>query len=318
LAPIPVAFVVAGNGCGGNGSDSSAPILVDLYPYCVGATNAILADGQDGNGGRVGFAFKKGVLTPAAPTPAVDVMLGAWTAPGTTTLTASHTPSGAASDSGSLYMIANGESFPAADLLGSLTGGGQSFATATGFAEAYQSIIRSRDDVSDQVESSFIRRETTAAPATATLADFDFTNSLPYITGTSVDTTTAARPIVNLTIDVDKPIAVADGGVVVVTWITGGVTAQTTATWTFVVPASSAATFKAPALPTDVDALTFTPTGAVNVDRAAFFEATQLPSYKEAKLIPITPRATPDLISGSIALPINGTVRFTSWAPRPL
>ena len=94
--------------------------------------------------------------------------------------------------------------------------------------------------------------------------------------------------------------------------------AETIATWTFVVPASAAATFKAPALPADADALTFTPSGPASLDRAAFFEATQIPSYKETKAIPITPGASLDLLTDSVALPVDGTVRITTWAPQLL
>lgn len=313
-------FVGGSNGCTGSSNDTmTTPAGVTLFSTCLGAANAILAVGMNGSSIVDGFAFKKGVAPPASPQVPVAVDLPAWTAPGATTLTATNLPSVAAATLGNLYMIANGASFSAGTGAGSFAGGlngGLTFATATGFAEAYQSVVHSTDDAAARVDTAFIRREATAAPASVTLPNFDFTNALPYITAAAVDVTTAARPIVTLTSD--KPLTAADGGVVVLTWSTASATAPVTATWTFVVPASAAATFKAPALPVDTDALTFTPTGPVNVERAAFFEATQLPGYKETKSLPIVPRATPDLLDTQLPLPVDGTVRLTTWAPQLL
>ena len=149
------ASVFVGGGCSASTLDTSATLLVPLYPGCVAAANAVLADGADVEGTRDGFAFKKGVAAPAANMTS-DVVLPAWTAPGVTTLTASNLPSGYLSVSGSLYMIANGATFPAraapgSDTINSMAG--QSFATATGFADAYQSFVRTVDDTSGQVES---------------------------------------------------------------------------------------------------------------------------------------------------------------------
>ncbi len=310
VAPIPTASVVAGGSCMGNTQDTSNPILVVLYPGCVGASTAVLADGSNVNGGRAGFAFKKGVAKPALNATA-DVLLGAWSAPGVTTLTSANTPVGTSAITADLYMIADGGSFFAGGGAGAIDDGGLSFATATGFPDADQSFVRAdQRSAGGSLETGFIRRE--PPPAGAALPVFDFANALPYITATAVDTTTAAQPMVTLT---SGSLTAVDGGLVVLSWTTNG---DRVARWTFVVPASAAATFKAPALPADADALTFTPSGGVNVDSAAFFEATQIPGYKETKALPIVPATALDLLGGSIPLPANGTVRVTTWTPAQL
>ncbi len=294
--------------CTNTTADTSMPLLVGVVPSCLSAANAVLARGTDSGFNIDGFTFKKSVAPPVANTTSA-VVLPAWTTPGTTTLTATNTPGVQASISGSLYMIANGASFPAQSASGTINSmAGQGFWTATGFADAYQSWVRSFDDVTDQVVTSIIRRESTTAPAIATLAAVDFTNALPYVTAAAVDTTTVARPIVTLTSD--KPLTAADAGLVVLSWTTA---TQATGTWTFVVPASAAATFKAPALPADATA--FTPIGGVKADSAAFFEASQIPGYTEAKTLPVSPGVSFALLAGSQALPTNGTVRLTTWAP---
>jgi hypothetical protein len=294
--------------CNNTTNDTSSPLLVGVVPSCLTAANAVLARGTNSDFNLDGFAFKKSVAPPGANMTSA-VLLPAWTTPGTTTLGATNMPGGQASASGALYMIANGASFPADSGSGTINSvDGQVFRTATGFADAYQSWVRSFDDVTDQVETSIIRRESTTAPANATLADVDFTNALPYVTAAAVNTTTAARPVVTLTSD--KPLTAADAGLVVLSWTTA---TQATGTWTFVVPASAAATFKAPALPADATA--FTPVGSVNADSAAFFEASQIPGYTEAKMLPVSPGVSFALLAGSQALPTNGTVRLTTWAP---
>lgn len=303
------------NGCSGSSSDTTTlPALVDLFPSCLTAANAVLATGKNTDFNLDGFAFKKGVAAPAANA-TNGVTLPSWTTPGATTLKATHVPGVSISNTASLYMIANGASFAAGTALGSNqfdTTTGQTFATATGFADAFQSFINTVDDESGLVQSSIIRREPAPATGTTTLAAIDFMTALPYITATAVDTTTAARPLVTLTSD--APLTSADGGIVV---LSSSNASETSVTWTFVLPASAAASFKAPALPTDADALTFTPVGISNVTRVVFFEATQLPGYKETKLIPIVPLATLGLLDASVPLPVDGTVRLTSWSPQP-
>jgi hypothetical protein len=309
VAPIPNANVTAGGSCLGTTTDTSAPVVVPLSASCVGAANAVLADGSDINGARLGYAFKKGLATPAAN--ATDgVVLGAWTVPGTTTLSATNRPAGTTILNGDLYAVTNGAAF-SFNGIGSLDGAGLVFATPTGFADAYQSFVRATQFSNLSISrTSFIRREATTAPAAANLTAFDFGTSLPYITATSVDTTVAARPSVTLT---SGALTTADGGAVVLAWFS--TSADTTAYWTFVLPASAAATFKAPALPADTAAADFTPVGAVSVENAAFFEATLVPGYKETKALPIAPRSPIDLLGGAVPLPAVGTVRVTSWAP---
>jgi hypothetical protein len=310
------ASVFVGNGCSNSTLDTTAPVLVDLFSSCIVAANAVLGDGSNTDGNRDGFAFKKSVAAPAANATS-NVLLPAWTTPGATTLVATHVPAASISNTGSLFMIANGAAFPAtaSGNSGPIDGAGQSFQTATGFADAYQSFVRTVDDVANfRVESSFIRREATAAPASVTLPAFDFTNALPYITNVTsdFDTVSAARPIIKVTSD--SPLTGVDAGVVVLGWTNNS---QVPAVWTFVLPASSAATFEAPALPVDTEAQTFTPFGASSVSQAVFFEATQLPSYQQAKAIPIVPMATFGLLDEAVPLPADGTVRLTSWSPAP-
>ncbi|MDB5215225.1 MAG: hypothetical protein JWO86_3152 [Myxococcaceae bacterium] len=306
VAPIPNANVVVNGSCYGNTTDTASPVLIGLYANCALAANAILAEGSNIAGVRLGFAFKKSVPAPAAN--ATDnVLLGAWTAPGQTTLIASNRPAGTLSLSSDLYMIANGAAFMATGG-GALDDGGVNYATATGFSDAYQSFVRADGNFANaNVETAFIRRE--AVPAAATLADFDFAAALPYITGAAIDTTTTARPSITLT---SGSLAAADGGAVAISWSTA---AETLGTWTFVLPASAAATFKVPALP--ADATTFIPSTAPSIDSVVFFEATQIPGYKETKSLPITPTVTLDLQNGALPLPTNGTVRFTTWSPAP-
>jgi hypothetical protein len=294
------------NGRCGNSGDPANALVVDLYPNCIQAANAILALGFDLNGGRAGFAFKKGVAPPAAN--ATDsALLGAWAAPGQTALTASNRPSGALSLSSALLMIANGAAFVAPSAGGSLDDGGAKFSTATGFSDAYQSMVSADDDVANaNVRTQFIRREAvTLAPA-----DFDFSTALPFVTDAKLDATSPARPTITVT---SGSLGAVDAGAVSFSWSTA---MNTLATWTFVLPASAAATFKAPALP--ADALPFVPTASATVDNVVFFEATQLPGYKEAKALPVMPTSTFALLDSTLPLPANGTVRVTSWAPVPL
>jgi hypothetical protein len=109
-APVPTATVVVGKGCGGSSADTSAPLVVDLFPNCVGAANAVLASGSDLNGAFAGFAFKKGVAKPADG--ATDpVTLPVWAAAGQTKLDTVNLPAGTSSLSGDLFMIADGVAF---------------------------------------------------------------------------------------------------------------------------------------------------------------------------------------------------------------
>ena len=306
-ATAPIAAVVAGNGCSGTTSDTSAPILVDLLPNCVGATNAVLADGSDLNGGRVGFAFKKGVAKPAAAAPAVDVVLNAWTAPGDTKLTVLNTPP-SSSLAGDLYMIANGAAFPVYGSTGLLDEGGRHFATATGFAEAYQSSIQANSSASGRfAETAIVRRAATTAPATLVLPDVDMAGALPLITAAAIDSTTPARPVVTLT---SGALTAVDGCYASLTWLDA---TDTTATWTFVLPPSAVATFTVPALP--ADAASFAPVAQTTIGDAVFFEATQVPGYKETKAFPVTPRTRLDLLNTSLPLPADGIVRITLLGP---
>jgi hypothetical protein len=304
-APVPTATVVVGNGCGGSSADTSVPLVVSLFPSCVGAANAVLASGFDVNGGLAGFAFKKGVAKPAAA--ANDPLtLPGWTAPGQTKLDTVNTPAGTSFLNGSLFMIANGVAFQATGN-GGLGDGGQTYTTPTGFAEAYQAFVRAGTFAMGASDTAIVRRSATTAPALLVLPSVDLANALPFITATAVDSTTPARPSVTVT---SGALTAADGGFASLTWLDA---TDSFATWTFVLPASAAATFKVPALP--ADAAAFAPLAPTNVQGVVFFEATQIPGYTEVKALPVIPRVQTGIVDGSIPLPVDGTARITSWGP---
>ena len=57
------------------------------------------------------------------------------------------------------------------------------------------------------------------------------------------------------------------------------------------------------------------PNGTAFVDDVTFFEATQLPGYKELKALPVSPlkNTSLDIGDGRTPLPAAGTVRITRW-----
>jgi hypothetical protein len=299
--------VTAGAGCANGGNDVNVPVVVGLFSGCVLPLNAVFAEARAATGVLNGFAFKKGVAKPALNA-TTNVGPLAFAAAGSTKLTASSRPANS-SLSASLSAVANGAAFFAGNGSGALDDGGMTFATATGFAEAYQSFVHARSTaIGVNSETAFVRREATTAPASVTLPNFDFANALPLIGNAAAASATAGRPDITLTSA--APLTPADGGAVVLTWVTS---TNATAEWTFVLPSSAAATFKAPALPADATA--FVPTANVSVSSAVLFEATQLPGYTEVKTLPITAGSGFALIDSSRPLPIDGTLRLTAWSP---
>lgn len=103
----------------------------------------------------------------------------------------------------------------------------------------------------------------------------------------------------------------ADLGVLTLTWFSNA--ADTTVPWTFVVPPGTTA-LKLPALPADATA--FVPEGVINVRSAAFFDASQLTGYAQAKVLPIPVNDDVDLLKFQTPLPAAGTLRFTQFQPR--
>ena len=257
-----------------------------------------------------GFAFLKNVAKPAMNATA-NVALPVFVAPGKTTLTAANFPANAFGQ-GRLFGVANGAAYPLPYQSGFLgEGGGIEVSTPIGFSEAYQARVSARSNALGALKTrAFVRREPTTAPASATLA-FDFATALPGITNVTINDATPARPDVTLTSD--AALTAADGAVAVLRWFIQA--ADTDGQWTFVVPPSTT-TFKAPALP--ADAAAFAPTAGVEVDSLTFFEATQLPGYKELKALPVTPSFGVTLRDEALLLPATGTVRTSSWEPAPL
>jgi hypothetical protein len=188
--------VVAGKGCGGSASASDARANVPLDSDCVVANNAILTT-ISLTGNVISFGFLKNVAPPVGQAAvAVDVLTFA--APGTTRVTASNLPAGDVTNDAYLLAIANEQSTQLLHGTGSLVTGGFAFPSPTGYADAYQAVVRSRSNTTGG-QLALARREATTAPATATLAALDFATALPLITAATVARPTPARPDVTIT-----------------------------------------------------------------------------------------------------------------------
>jgi hypothetical protein len=305
-------FVLTGSGCSMTAGNADSAISVALNGDCLLPTkNGILTSATNA-GGVLGFAFAKNVNTPAA---AGTVAVGplAFTAPGNTNVKATNLPMTAGVGTGaSLFAIANGQAFPMYNSSGSLgLAAGVDFATATGFADAYQTIIRAQTAQFSISDTALVRREATTAPASAALANFDFSTALPFINNVVASLTVPARPDITITSADPAALATADVGITTISWFATSL--DTYATWTIVLPPTSAA-FKVPALP--ADAADFTPvTDSFSVDQAVYFDSSQLPSYGAAKLLPIAPSVGNDLLDTNRPLPAAGTLRVTRFLP---
>lgn len=303
-------FVQAGNGCSAGTNAVDATLSVPLFTDCVAAKNAVLATASSG-GGVVGFGFAKNVDAPvAAATVAVGPL--AFIAPGTTNVKATNLPSaGGVSSGATLSAISNGQAFGLSNYTGTLGGAGLDFATPTGFADGYQTVIRATQVAFSFADTALVRREATTAPASASLATFDFATALPFITNVTASQAVPARPDLTLTSGNAASLATADAGIVRVSWFVSAI--DTSGSWTLVVPPSTTS-FKFPALP--ADATDFEPvTNSFAVDSASFFDASQLPSYGAAKLLPIKPGFGLDFVESNRVLPAAGTLRVSRFTP---
>lgn len=303
-------FVQAGNGCSANANVVDAALSVPLFTDCVAAKNAVLATASNG-AGVLGFGFVKNVDAPvAAATVAVGPL--AFIAPGSTNVKATNLPSaGGVSSNAALSAISSGQAFGLSNYTGTLGGAGLDFATPTGFADAYQTVVRATQVAFSFGETALVRREATTAPATGALATFDFATALPFITDVTATQAVPARPDVTLTSGNAATLATADAGIVRVSWFASAV--DSSASWTIVVPPSTTS-FKFPALP--ADATEFEPvTNSFAVDSATFFDASQLPNYGAAKLLPIKPAFGLDFVESNRVLPAAGTLRVSRFTP---
>lgn len=216
-------------------SGQSGSVQLYLYGDCAKAKNAVLATAL-GDGLPLAFAFKKGVELPTDGGVATTTV-GAWAAPSTFTIAASHAPVDTYVD-GWLAQIADGSSLPS-DVRG-LGEDPTTFHFASAFADGLQPAAFVQEGRS---VVSLVERVATSA----TSASFDFATALPKITEANVDATDALHP--NLTWTAAAPLTASNGGFVTVSFYDGR---DASMTWSFVVP-PSATSVKAPSLPAEAD-----------------------------------------------------------------
>ena len=296
-------LVTVGGSCTGSGSLVDVPVTVNLYQSCLGPKNSLLT-AVTNNGTLTAYGFAKDLVIATGSTGPVGPLTFA--APGTTTLTATNVPpqTGAFSQ---LMAIANGAAFDVQNQGGTLDAGGVAFSTATGFAEAYQPAVSIASFTGTATAfKGLVRREPTAAPATATLA-FDLSTTLPFISTAAL--VSSSRP--DVTFAADAPLTSTDGGVARIRWSTS-VAASDGGEWIFVLP-PTATGFKVPALPGDASG--FVPAGTITLADVTYFESSSLPGYAELKALPIQPAVGLDLIGSTRPLPVAGTLKVTRWSP---
>lgn len=297
-----VDYLASVGNCVSTTTQPATPLLLPVDASCVSAQNSVLASARDANQIDLAFGFAKNLAKPGATPLAVGPL--SFTARGLTKVTAANIPVGG-SRYGELLAISNGASFFSTITGGALDAGDLTFATATGFAEAYQASVTTQVFTTGTNRRTLIRREATTAPASATLA-FDFASALPSITNVVVDRMNVARP--KVTLSSSAPFASADGAVVALGWFPSD---GPDARWTFIVPPTTT-TITVPALPADASA--YTPNGTSNVPELAFVESSLLPGYAELKKLPISAGEL-NLADTSMPLPLAGTVRITHWDP---
>ena len=303
--PAATDYGVRIGNCSSSTVDPAIPLIVNVTSDCVSNQNAILATALSA-GTELAYGFVKNAAKPAVGG-TVNVGPVNFAAAGVTKLTASNAAL-SASSYGELYAIANGISFSATSTGGALDSGGTAFGTATGFADAYQSMVIEQEYLNLATHARmFVRRDATTAPASATLPNFDFTSALPSITDAALTKPTVARPEIAITSA--APLTNADGAVAVVHWFVQAT--EGSGRWTFILPPSTTS-FKVPALPADVAQLA--PEDSATIGEVAFLEASQVPGYKELKTIPMS-AAGLALLEPWRPLPAAGTVRITRWTP---
>jgi hypothetical protein len=279
---------------------------------CLRATNSLLVGGYDLNGGLVGYAFKRNAPTLATDGGTTPVTVGAWAAPGKTTVTVSNVP---ASGSGfaNLWEITDGDS-GVQNLTGGIANGTSTpFQTAPGFADALQGGFRFQPRLAPG-------SELTVAARTAVAADVavDFATALPSVTDTTLDATDPSRP--SVTIKTTGSLATTDGGAYYVAYSPPG--ADFPDSWLFVVPPDTT-TVKAPAMPASANPWLPKPAdaGGTFADPYIFFlETDALPGYTEFRqgagtLVPYANRGGAE---SRIILPKNGSLRMSSFVRLPL
>lgn len=220
--------------CGGS-SVAAESILLYLYGDCAKAKNGVLASAIS-DGIPLAFAFKKAVELPTDGGPATATV-GAWAAPSTFTITATHAPVDTYVD-GWLAQVADGSTLPS-DFL-ELGEEPTTFYFANGFAEGLEpaAFVQTGRSIVSLVER---------VAASATSTTFDFATALPKITEADVDATDALHP--NLTWQSAAPLTTTNGGFVTVSFYDGR---DASMTWSFVVPPSTT-NVKAPSLPAEAD-----------------------------------------------------------------
>jgi hypothetical protein len=289
--------------CDTGGGAPNGVIQFAVTAGCVAAKNALLVTAANA-GGTVAFAFAKDLVGPAG-TATLPVGPLAFTAPGTTTVTASNVPD-AGRPGVDLYAIASGQTARLASTGGALDGAGATFASPTGYADAYQTVVATTlFGVGGSSYTQLVRREATTAPAAATLANLDFSAALPAIDLPTLTRTTPERP--EVTLAPSPALAGADAALIRLNYYSA--TTATNCWWTFVVPASTTA-FKVPELPVDATLAPFVPRDPnVYVNDVVYFDASQLPDYQAAKKIPVAPHLGADLTDTARPLPAAGTLR---------
>ncbi len=304
-------FVQAGNGCSApGGGNPAATVSVPLFGYCLATKNGVLATGANADG-ILGFGFAKNIDAPvAAATVAVGPL--AFIAPGKTSIKATNLPTAVGvSSSATLLAISSGQGFELSNFTGTLGGGDLDFASPTGFADAYQTGVRARQVAASYAESALVRREATTAPASATLTTFDFSTALPLITSVAATQVVPARPELTVTSANAAALATSDAAVVEISWFVTGI--DSSGSWTAVLPPTTTS-FKFPALP--ADATDFEPvTNSFTVEHTTFFDASQVPSYGAAKLLPVKPSLGSDFADGTRLLPAAGMLRVSRLLP---
>ncbi|MBX3188095.1 MAG: hypothetical protein KF819_13820 [Labilithrix sp.] len=300
-----IGYYVNAGTCGASVGDPAQPTVVPLYPYCVGATNAVLVSAE-GEVNTLAFAFAKNV---AKPVGATNVNVGPLTfaARGTATITATNLPANT-SRSTSFNALANGVAFSTGSGIGLLNESGVAYPHAIGFADAIQTSVAAAEFSEGPGGSTrvIVRREATPAGANPTFA-YDLATLLPALTGVTVSQATPSRPDVTWTSA--SALTGADAGAIELSWSLGGQGAAS-ARWTFIVPPGTT-TIKVPAVP--ADAPDFVPSEA-QVRFFGFVESTLLPNYAAVKALPIDPvSGGPIRELADMPLPANGTVRLTTW-----
>jgi len=300
-------FIVnAGGSCNRSVTGIATPLLLDVRPSCLKPPITVIAGAYTDTNPALAIGFAKNVAAPAA---GGTVNLGpiAWAAPGATTLTATSLPALATDRYAEINAIVGGAGFFTGSGSGVLDAGGMTFKTATGFAEAYESLIHVRTSgAGPTMEKALLRREATTAPATSTLPNFDFATALPFITNATLVRPMPARPDVTLT--ADAPLTTSSGGLVRLEWTTAS---GDFGEWNFVLPPSASA-FKVPALP--ADAAAFLPSDSVLVGTVTFVGGTSVPGYNALKMLPVRPGFAP-FKAANPHLAAAGTVKLTAWSP---